>query len=174
MRTTTKLWILTGVLMLAHTSFAQTERESPNGFYHLDFVTKELDDNKLINTRTYSMTISDKASGTIRTGSRVPVATNSGGSGGGSTQFTYIDLGVAIDCRDLRELPGLLTLSVSADISSATTEGGTTTNPNPVIRQYKWNSAVIVPLRKATQIYSSDDLGSKRKFQLELTATPIK
>jgi hypothetical protein len=169
------LWILTGVLLLpAGPSLAQTERESPNGFYHLDFVTKELDDNKLINTRTYSMTVSDKAAGNIRTGSRVPVATNSGGSGGGNTQFTYIDLGVNIDCRDLRELSGQLTLSVSADISAATTESGSVSNPNPVIRQYKWNSAVIVPLRKATQIYSSDDLGSKRKFQLELTATPIK
>lgn len=173
MRTTTKLWILTGVLLLARTSFAQTERESPNGFYRLDFVTKELDDNKVINTRTYSLTVSDKASGNIRSGSRVPVYT-SGGGGGGNTQFTYIDLGVNIDCRDLRELAGQLTLSVSAEIAAATTETGTNNNPNPVIRQYKWNSAVIVPLRKATQIYSSDDLGSKRKFQLELTATPIK
>jgi len=171
MRTTTKLWILTGVLLLARTSFAQTDRESPNGFYRLDFVTKELDDNKLINTRTYSMTVSDKAAGNIRSGSKVPVYTN---SSGGNTQFTYLDLGVNIDCHDLRELQGQLTLSVSADIAAATTEAAGSTNPNPVIRQYKWNSAVIVPLRKATQIFSSEDLGSKRKFQLELTATPIK
>ena len=169
MRTTTKLWILTGVLLLAHTSFAQTERESPNGFFHLDFVTKELDDNKVINTRTYSLTVSDKAPGSIRTGSRVPVST-----GNNPTQFTYIDLGVNIDCRDVRELPGQLTLSVSADISAANTETGSSSNPNPVIRQYKWGSTVIVPFRKATHIFSSEDLGSKRKFQLELTATPIK
>jgi len=102
----------------------------------------------------------------------VPVYTS--GGGGGNTQFTYLDLGVNIDCHDVRELTGQLTLSITADIAAATTETGSSSNPNPVIRQYKWNSAVIVPLRKATQIYSSEDLGSKRKFQLELTATPIK
>jgi hypothetical protein len=168
MQTKTKLWILTGVLLLARTSFAQAEKESSNGFYHLDFVAKELDDNKVINTRTYSMTVGDKANGSMRSGSRVPSATNSDGS------FSYIDLGVSIDCRDLREVSGQLVLFVSADISTAITETANTPITRPVIRQYKWNSSVIAPLRKATQIFSSDDLGSKRKLQLELTATPIK
>lgn len=64
MRTTTKLWILTGVLLMARTSFAQPERESVTGFYRLDFVTKEVDDNKVINSRTYSLIVSDKSQGT--------------------------------------------------------------------------------------------------------------
>jgi hypothetical protein len=38
----------------------------------------------------------------------------------------------------------------------------------------KWNAPVIVPLRKATVIFASDDPSSKRQMQLELTATPIK
>jgi hypothetical protein len=168
MRTTTKLWILTGVLLLARTSFAQAERESPNGFYRLDFVTKELDDTKVINSRTYSITVSDKANGSLRTGAKVPLPT---GSGGG---FNYFDLGVNIDCREVRELAGQLTLAVSTDISTATAETGAASTTPPVVRQYKWNSSVVVPLRKATQLFSSDDLGSKRKFQIELTATPIK
>jgi hypothetical protein len=169
MKTTTKMWILTGVLLLGRTCFAQAERESPNGFYRLDFVTKELDDAKVVNSRNYSMTVSDKATGQIRTGSRVPMVQN------GTGQVTYIDLGVNIDCREVREVTGQLTMAVSVDISSASTDTGTSSIAvPPVIRQYKWNSSVIVPLRKSTQIYSSDDLGSKRKFQIELTATPIK
>jgi hypothetical protein len=170
MKTTTKIWILTGVLLLGRTCFAQAERESPNGFYRLDFVTKELDDAKIVNSRTYSMTVSDKSNGQIRTTSRVPTQSSSGGG-----QFSYIDLGVSIDCREVREVIGQLTLAVSIDLSSASTDTGTSANmAPPVIRQYKWGSSVIVPLRKSTQIYSSDDLGSKRKFQIELTATPIK
>jgi hypothetical protein len=157
---------------MAGTAFSQAEKESATAFYRLDFVTKELDDNKLINSRNYSLIVAEKATNegnSIRTGSRVPVA-----SGANPTQYTYVDLGVSIDCRSVREVSGQLTLTVSADISTAAAETGIASSLPPVIRQYKWNSSVIVPLRKATQIYSSDDLGSKRKFQLELTATPVK
>ncbi len=170
MRITRKLQILTGVLLMAGAAYAQAEKESAPAFYHLEFVTKELDEAKVINTRTYSMIVSDKSTDgdSIRTGSRVPVPT------GGNNQYNYLDLGVSIDCRNVKEVAGQLTLSVSADIASAATETGPASTLPPVIRQYKWSSTVMVPLRKATQIYSSDDLGSKRKFQLELTATPIK
>jgi hypothetical protein len=171
MRITTKMWILTGVLLLARMGFAQTERESPNGFYRLEFVTKELDETKVVMSRNYSMTVSDKATGQIRTGSRVPSPTS---TGGGNTQFTYIDLGVSIDCREVHEVSGQLTLSVTVDLSSASADTAAVSGAPPVVRQYKWSSGVIVPLRKSTQIYSSDDLASKRKFQIELTATPIK
>jgi hypothetical protein len=164
-----RLWILAVVLLMAGTAFAQAEKDGATAFYHLDFVTKEMDDNKLVNARTYSMIISEKSVGNIRTGTRVPVPTNANGG-----QVTYLDLGVNIDCSHVQEVSGQLTLSVSADIATAVTETGGAPALAPVIRQYKWNSSVIVPLRKATQIYSSDDLGSKRKFQLELTATPIK
>src|SRR6185436_15426844 len=44
MKRSTKLWMLTAVIMMCGTAFAQTEVSS--GFYRLDFVTKELDDTK--------------------------------------------------------------------------------------------------------------------------------
>jgi hypothetical protein len=33
---------------------------------------------------------------------------------------------------------------------------------------------VLIPLNRLTVIFSSDDLSSKGKLQLELTATPVK
>src|SRR6185369_44062 len=169
MRTTTKVLLLSSVLLLSKLSFAQAEKESATGFYHLDFVAKELDDNKVITTRNYSMTLSDKYPGLIRSGSRVPQLTGAKGD----NNFTYIDLGVNIDCRDAREVGGQFSLTVATDISSAAKD--TTDNIGaPIIRQYKWSSSVLVPFRKSTQIFSSDDLGSKRKFQIELTVTPVK
>ncbi len=64
-----------------------------------------------------------------------------------------------------------------ADISSIPSEPAvpaTASAPTqPTVRQNKWDSTVIVPLKKPTVLFSSDDLTSKRQMQLELTATPI-
>jgi hypothetical protein len=168
MRTSTKMWIATGLLLLVRTSYAQAEKESPSGFYRLDFVTKELDEAKVVNTRNYTMIVSDGKQAQIRTGSRVPMPQDRNGS------VSYVDLGVSFDCRDMREVAGQFTANISVDISSASADTSATPMLPPVIRQLKWNSTTIVPLRKNTQIYSSDDVSSKHKFQIELTATPIK
>jgi hypothetical protein len=67
-----------------------------------------------------------------------------------------------------------LTMLVVASMTVVAAETGSSSGLPPVVRTYNWSSTAIVPLRKATQIFSSDDLGSKRKFQLEVTATPVK
>ncbi len=163
--------------MAAGAGFAQTP-EAPKStpppvhFYKLDFAVKELEGAKVINARSYSMTVAADAKGTssIRTGSRTPIP-----AGQGNTQ--YIDVGVNIDCRNITELHGDLSLSISADISSVPSEPGTTagspTTLPPTVRQNRWSSSVIVPLKKPTLVFSSDDLASKRQMQLEITATPI-
>jgi hypothetical protein len=81
-------------------------------------------------------------------------------------------VGVNIDFRAIREVQRDLALSVSAEISSIPSESGEV-KPNPIVRQNKWDSSVVVPLKKPTLIFSSDDVSSKRTMQLELTATPI-
>ena len=77
-----------------------------------------------------------------------------------------------IDCRAVKEVERGLSLNVSADISSVPSEpvpAGTA----PTVRQNKWSSPAIVPLKKPTLLFSSDDPMSKRQMQLELTVTPI-
>jgi hypothetical protein len=76
---------------------------------------------------------------------------------------------VNIDCRAAKEIQGDLALNVSAEISTATTA-----QKQPLIRQTKWSSNVILPLGKPTVIFSSDDVASKGQMQLELTATPVR
>jgi hypothetical protein len=85
--------------------------------------------------------------------------------------LTYLDVGVNIDSRVPKEIQDQFTLDVSAEISSVAT--GQPSTP-PLIRQTKWNANVIVPTRKPTTIFTSDDPNSKRQTQLELTAVPIK
>jgi hypothetical protein len=154
--------------LIASLGFAQTETkppEDPTTFYRLDFVVKELDGGKLVNSRAYSMSISNarnSQNASIRTGSRVPVIAESGKS-------TYIEVGISFDCRAARQIGSELALYVSADISSVPEPAS---NP-PLIRNNRWGGDVIVPLRKPTIVFSSDDAMSKRQMQLELTATPI-
>lgn len=169
----TKLAIACGIVtMMAGAGFAQTEgakaTEQPK-YFHLDFVLKELDGGKVVNARHYAMTISTGDTGTsgIRTGNKVPITT--GGTGGEVTQFTYIDVGVNIDCKQAKEMGDDLALHVDAEISSAATQ-----THQPLIRQTKWSSSVIVPIGKATTIFSSDDVTTKGQMQLELTATPVR
>jgi hypothetical protein len=166
-----------GVLMLLATvapGFAQDGAPEPK-FYRLDFVVKELEGGKVSNARNYSMTISTARNGpssAIRSGGKIPVQTGSLPVGDvANTQFTYVDVGVNIDCRGAREISDHLAMTVVSEISNALhTENGKA----PVIRKTQWSSEVIVPLRKPTTIFSSDDAGSKMQMQLELTATPIK
>ena len=144
----------------------------PFRFYHLDFIVKEVDEGRVINSRTYSTTVSAEQSGrpSIRAGSKVPVALE--GNGG----FSYIDVGINFDCKYLGETANSLMLDVTAEVSSIATpltgEPLPAHSPN-VIRQNRWTSPVVVQLRKPATIFSSDDLTSKRKIQIELTATPV-
>jgi hypothetical protein len=159
--------ILTAGICAAQSEGAKPAPEQPK-YFHLDFVVKELEGGKVVNARHYSTTTDteDRVS-TIRSGNKVPVQTAS--SGPDSGQFTYIDVGVNIDCRAAKEIQGDLALNVSAEISTATTA-----QKQPLIRQTKWSSNVILPLGKPTVIFSSDDVASKGQMQLELTATPVR
>jgi hypothetical protein len=165
----TKLGLAFLVAMLAaETTWSQTEGAkpaTPEKYFRLDFVVKEVEGGKTVNARAYSITIlsgNSQSSSSLRTGTKVPIPM------GGN--FQYVDVGVNIDCRSAKELQNQLALIVSADLSTAPSEAPM--GP-PVVRQNRWSSNVLVPIRKPTVIFSSDDLTSKRQMQLELTATPI-
>ena len=131
-------------------------------FFHLDFVVKELDDTKIVSARKYSMfTTTDEKlrGGSIRTGNKVSF--NNGQN--------FVDVGVNIDVQLAREVNGQLVLMLVADISSIPSDASLA-----LVRQNKWVAAVTVPFGKATTLFSSDDQNSKRKMQLEVTATSVK
>ena len=158
-----KKWIIAALLTAAGTCFGQTADWK---FYKLDFVVKEVEGAKVLNSRAFSAVVQvdtpgmNSQSGSIRAGSKVPV------------NGQYYDVGVNIDVQRVKEVQsGDLALSVSADLSSTAPEGGTP--ERPVIRQNRWSSYVVVPIKKPTVIFASDDATSKHQLQLELTATPV-
>jgi hypothetical protein len=81
-------------------------------------------------------------------------------------------VGVNLDFNVTKDLSDRVALNVTADISSLVSSD--TANLPPMVRQNKWSSTVVVPLRKATTIFASDDPSSKRQMQVELTVTPVK
>jgi hypothetical protein len=97
----------------------------------------------------------------IRSGDKVPVP---GGAGGATI---YIDVGVNLDVRRIHRTNDELTLDIVAEVSSA--DPGSN-----VIRQAKWNSSVLIPVRKPVVIFSSDGPTARHQMQLEITATPLR
>jgi len=137
-------------------------------FYKLDFVVKEVQAGKVVNSRSYSSMTTGGSRASIRAGSKVPVAI----SQTATTQYQIFDVGVNIDVTNAKETPGGLSLFVNADVASLA-EDPSTTPRQPIVRQNKWSSTVVVPVRKPVVIFSSDDVSSKNQYQLELTAVPI-
>ncbi len=181
LRLITSLW-LAGVISL--TCFGQgdsnsSEKNLPSSprpesaskrFYHLSFVVQELDNDRVINSRSYSMVMRDldDRSSSIRAGEKVPVAT-----GGG---YQQMDVGVNIDCGNLEVTGDRVALHVKAEISSMTEDHEIKTPPGspPIVRNNQWESKVILPLKQPSVLFSSDDPASKRKMQLQLTVMPVK
>lgn len=177
------LILASALFLLAATlpAHAQNPPDHPaKAFYHLKFVVEELGPSgQIVNTRTYQTAVAtDSGTQTIKTGSRVPIAT---GSYGGSdtkpenVQFQYIDLGTELQVRDLEVDGDSLALYVDATLSSLAGHPETIEGvQEPVIRQNTWNSEVLIPLNKPTVIFSSDDLDSKGRMQIEVTATRLR
>jgi hypothetical protein len=104
-------------LVFAGPGMAQTPETKPEPkFYKLDIVLKELEAGKVLTSRAYVVALSfgNNGSASVRTGDKVAVSTG----GPQNTQFTYIDVGVNIDCRALSATATELGLSVTADVSS--------------------------------------------------------
>jgi len=144
-------------------------------YYKLNLTVEQLNDaGHVENSRAYVMTIANQnPEQQIRTGARVPIVT---GTDKGSTQFQYVDIGVDFDVRHVRETGEKLAFELVADISSlapASSTGSSLLVNEPVIRQNKWDSMVVIPVDKPTLVFSADDLDDKGKMQVELTARPL-
>lgn len=152
---------------------SQTVETAPKKFYQLSFVVQELENERVINSRSYSIIMrSDKDRGSIRAGEKIPFAAVSGAS----PQYQLINVGVELDCQRLEDFGTGISLEIKADISSVIETHGENSPPAslPIIRNNQWESSVVLPLRQPTVLFSSDDPASKRRMQLQLTVTPVR
>lgn len=153
--------------------------------YRLDFSINEMEGDKKINSRHYTIDLTGPGDREeVKIGTRVPVATGSypatapaGGSATQvlSTQFQYLDIGTHI-WSVLKEHGDALELQAGSETSNIDAEAGHETNgvSDPVIRQIKISGSTLVVPGKPILIGSADDPTSDRQFQLEVTVSRLR
>src|SRR5437016_14480347 len=166
--------VLMLVLPLAAQDANKSTQEQPkkdtlsDTAYKLVFVIYELEDGKRINQRDYTMitrTLSN--SGVLKIGTRVPATVK-------EKETQYLDVGLLITCL-LREFnPGKLQSQIDISISSfALPEQNS--NPGgsnlPVLRNTNLTVSPLLTPGKPTIVASIDDVNSKKRMQVEVTAT---
>ena len=141
---------------------------APKHFYRLNYVLKESDEGKVINQRSYAISTTAGDEWTrMRAGTRIPVATGNVMKG---AEVTYIDVGVNIDNR-LRESGGMLSLELTADITSAASDAGPAGSA-PTLRQVRATTQNLIAPGKPAVVFTADDPASRHRFELEATVTP--
>ena|SRR5436305_1990530 len=170
------LLVLTFVSALQAQPPATQEPKPAETPYKLNLKVYELEDGKKINERSYVFPAVATLQGQrsrpsgIKVGVRTPVTTSDSDKG---RSFQYLDVGINIECT-LEDLDGKLTASLSLEMSNFALpdqqedprRGG-----DPVIRQLKQNFRVQIPPGKPVLLTSLDDINSKKRTQIELTAT---
>jgi hypothetical protein len=156
----------------AESPLAKTER--PLSFYKVEYVLRELQDGKAINSRNYAMSIEDGKRGEAKVGARVPVST---GMVGGIPQFQYLDVGVNLLCvvegkGDYASLRTTIEISSFAIPEQAT--AAVNSDVRPVLRQMRAELPAVVPLAKPTVIGTVDDVNSTKRYEVSVTATKLK
>ena len=149
------------------TTAAAPTQKTPVDAYHLDFSLNELQNAKKINSRQYSMNVSnDSSPKTLKIGTRVPVDGENG-------KFDYIDVGTSITVQMVSwQTP--LGIDISVDISNfANPDEALHGNGRPLLRQMRINGRMPVVLGKPMIFGSVEDPNSDHQFQLEVTVTKL-
>jgi hypothetical protein len=146
-------------------------------FFKLAFVMYELEDGKRTNQRDYMMIgRTDNQPSNIRVSTKVPVTTEEKGK---DKAYTYIDVGLRINCSMKEQVDRRLQLHCDIEISSfirpehianATGNAGPTV---PFFRTTRADSWALLTLGKPTVLTTVDDINSTKRMQVEVTATRV-
>lgn len=156
---------------------AQDQKPGPP-FYQMRFAIHDNSDPAVSGVRNYTMIVASNRKGVFSVGDRVPIATASyepGNAGNGpSTQFTYIDVGVNIECLVSQAggklaLQGVINMTTLERRESRPSAG----NPNPMIGQTRLNLDTSVNEGKPTIVAAIDDPLNARKVEVEATVTKL-
>ncbi len=174
-RTTLRLLLLSVFFLPLSASAVLTqekkaeEAERTGSVYRVDFAVHELEDGKRVNTRHYSMQLEagrPGRAGQIRASTKVPVPSGN--------NWQYIDVGLDLDCR-LEESESGLRLQISFTISNfAVPEEEREARIPPLMREIRSSVHTVIQPDKPTVVSSVDDTATKRRYELEVTATKVK
>lgn len=148
-------------------------QQAPTIAYKLDYRVFELEDGKRINQRDFTSlaTATDRGGpmSQLRIGTRVPV-------GVAGEKPTYIDVGFNVNTSIGPEHGGKLDASIRMELSSfAVPEQNADPRSAgmPVLRNSNFAIWTVLTPGKPQIIASLDDINSKKRMQVEVTATRI-
>ena len=146
-------------------------------FFKLAFVMYELEDGKRTNQRDYMMIgRTDNQPSSIRVSTKVPITTQEKGD---DKQYTYIDVGLRINCSMKEQVDSGVQLHCDIEISSfirpeqianATGNAGPAA---PFLRTTRTESWALLTLGKPAILTTVDDINSAKRMQIEVTATKV-
>lgn len=156
----------------------EAKPHSSKDVYKIDYVFSELLDNKKVNARSYTVLVAASEKASLRLGSRIPVATGAFGTNSKEgtpavpmpTQFTYMDIGVSIDCT-VDALDPDVGLHTNVDISRLAPENRI---GQPIVRNTRISVHNVLPLGKLTVLTSADEVDTTGRFQIEATVSKVK
>ena len=146
-------------------------------FFKLAFVMYELDDGKRTNQRDYMMIgRTDNQPSSIRVSTKVPITTT---ETKGDKQYTYIDVGLKINCSMKEQVDRRLQLHCDIEISSfipreqIANATGTASPEAPFLRSTRADSWALLTMGKPAILNTVDDINSTKRMQIEVTATKV-
>jgi hypothetical protein len=160
-------WMMAAALLCpALAVHAQDSREGAP--YKVDFTIRDSGDAGGKAGRKYSLLVNRNVKTTFRVGNRVPVATSGTGGPGGTVQYTYIDVGMNIDCV-VNESGSKFAIRGDLDISTAVMPDKTANAASaPTVSQIRLSLDTTVAPGKPTVVASFDDPVTSRKFDVDV------
>jgi hypothetical protein len=164
------------ILGLASVVAAQETPKHIQKIYKVVFVLYEVEDGKKINERTYTVPVTSvdgsPRESSITVGTRVPIVT---GTTGDNTVFQYLDVGLKIDCN-VSEQDNKFIVHGEVELSSLVLPdqgGDQRLSRQPVVRRIKQSFTTLVPPGRPTLVTTADDINSKKRMEVEVTATRL-
>lgn len=146
-------------------------------FFKLAFVMYELDDAKRTNQRDYMMIVrTDNQPSSIRVATKIPITTEEKGK---DKAYTYIDVGLKINCSMKEQVDRRLQFHCDIEMSSfirpeqIASVTGNAGPVLPVLRTTRTESWALLTLGKPAVFTTVDDINSTKRMQVEVTATKV-
>jgi hypothetical protein len=173
----TRRLLLAAVAMAASLPLHAQDASNTQPQYKVEINFRDGSDTGSMTDRRYTMLVTDSERSILKAGSKSPTVSGSlqpqtSGSVV-STQFTYLDVGVNIDCFVQRAGAKVL-FRGSLDLSNIGPDGLAIGGVrNPTIRQTRLDVHTTVELGKATVVASIDDPITARKLLVETTIDKV-
>jgi type II secretory pathway component GspD/PulD (secretin) len=147
-----------------------SDLDRPKKTYRLTFTISEMDSGKRIGVQHFAMIMTSGQRAVAKQGSRVPLVT--GSTKEGSSQVTYVDIGLNFDAT-LSEAANGARLSSRVEQTGVAEERSGVGPQDPVVRQTTLDSTSFLQPGKPLVLGSLDIPGSTRHLDIDVMMEPM-